>query len=1275
MRAEFRLVWVAAILLTLGLTTGAWSQAPMPLTDDPIGGPPSAAPAAPSATTPAGEAAKPDPKAEEANKKAQRLQKIQQLPFDRRPSAILKAWSTPPGAEPAAEEKTPAVTAVPQPGSPPQPATDNPKPAPDPFDAELKSFQRHVTLGNWPEVKAYLASLEKEEAKALYTRLLTALREVAPHNLAADLPPHIAAQLAQQIAQLQQMQAQSRGQQQQEKPVLSFADVLALAAARPCELDAALLSSLGSLLRVPLEQGYVVGDLTALLKQESAKPKEQAAIDRRQAAKLLFATGQETAAGDFLPTVAEAESAQDHEGLNLLSRYYLALYAKEKETAYLEQAWNVTQAVLASKDVKTPEKHQALARAVDLAPQIKEEFGQRWLEESFTKRPERGMEILATIGSSSSQALQTSMRDPAERLKGLQLQNTAVEGLLAAAPQTADQWRPTLHLLAANWLREAVFSAQNDRTTSFGPRIQRDPYGNIFYFDEEQYLNQYRQMSGLPAIKTGELLSIRPSNVWMDHVDASLRPKFDMICAQLYLKVNEEDSAFPFIERLAKSHPELGVDLTSEFLRLWTQNHDPNATRNRTMQYMFMYGFERRVESIPLTRSKQERNLRELSALVPRLKAIAGDKLDQSLLAKAFTTCHSSAEVYRLDAIEEVFGPIAELKPKLLAELVQQMRSNLGGLWRQPALQEQAKTKRKQKDIEAEVLRGYQLAKSVIESAQKSHPDDWSLELAVAALAHDENNYRRQIAGDSKYSQRRQDSFALFQRAAELYAAQAGGLRDEEHSTQVYELWFYASLGACDLGQINEESVPDLKQASLVRRAIEALPEAAVEHHRSMFANLLFTRISAVNPASKFRYLRSGFEIVGDHTQAREARKVFDYYSDLVTEVKLEAVLDGSDVVGQGEPFGLFVNLRHTRDIERESGGFGRYLINQNNLGYAYNYGRPTANYREKFEEAARKALQEHFEVLSVTFQDANVNSRTASEEGWRITPYAYLLLKSRGPQVDKIPPLKLDLDFLDTSGYVVLPIETNAVAIDASGKRQPRPYEKLSVRQILDERQSADGKLILEVKATAQGLVPPLAEMLSVKPADFEVTGIEDEGVSVSKFDPDAEGNSILSERLWQISLRAKDGLSQAPKKFRFAEPLVDVHEVAYHRYVDADLSKVDAEVVLEAKYKSRSNAGYWWAVGVGGGLIFAIGLWWLWPRKKETGAASRFEIPEPINPFTVLGLLEEIQQHDGLSDDGRRELAASIARIERHYFADENGEAPPDLKELAETWVRRAR
>ena len=69
----------------------------------------------------------------------------------------------------------------------------------------------------------------------------------------------------------------------------------------------------------------------------------------------------------------------------------------------------------------------------------------------------------------------------------------------------------------------------------------------------------------------------------------------------------------------------------------------------------------------------------------------------------------------------------------------------------------------------------------------------------------------------------------------------------------------------------------------------------------------------------------------------------------------------------------------------------------------------------------------------------------------------------------------------------------------------------------------------------------------------------------------------------------------------------------------------------------------------------------------------AARFHVPEVVTPFSVLGLLREIEHKNGLSAPQMQELATSIQQIERHYFAGSNG-SEPDLKQIAETWVSRA-
>jgi hypothetical protein len=190
--------------------------------------------------------------------------------------------------------------------------------------------------------------------------------------------------------------------------------------------------------------------------------------------------------------------------------------------------------------------------------------------------------------------------------------------------------------------------------------------------------------------------------------------------------------------------------------------------------------------------------------------------------------------------------------------------------------------------------------------------------------------------------------------------------------------------------------------------------------------------------------------------------------------------------------------------------------------------------------------------VVSVTFQDEKVTSRATDEFGWRYTPYAYILLKPRGPQVDKIPPLCIDLDFLETSGYVVMPVETPAVPISArSATGDPRPVEKLSVTQTLDERQAEKGILLLEVKAVGVGPRTGVAGAVRRLRARG-VRGGEDR-------EPGARGEEVRGGRGPQrdrvragvaLTLKGREDRPELPTTFKFAPVKVPAKEVVYQRY-----------------------------------------------------------------------------------------------------------------------------
>ena len=54
-----------------------------------------------------------------------------------------------------------------------------------------------------------------------------------------------------------------------------------------------------------------------------------------------------------------------------------------------------------------------------------------------------------------------------------------------------------------------------------------------------------------------------------------MKPKFATVFAELYLKVNEEEKAFPYIEQLSKTNPRKAKDLAEEFVRDLDQKPRP----------------------------------------------------------------------------------------------------------------------------------------------------------------------------------------------------------------------------------------------------------------------------------------------------------------------------------------------------------------------------------------------------------------------------------------------------------------------------------------------------------------------------------------------------------------------------------------------------------------------------------------------------------------------------------------------------------------------------
>jgi hypothetical protein len=1128
--------------------------------------------------------------------------------------------------------------------------------------SEAEQFRQRVLLGDWPEVGKLLRSLPRDHGKQVYRHLLRELPIVPRPGGEGPVPG-------------QPMMPQQQGPANTAAPALVPEDVLGLAGVASHDLEDEDARLLGQLLGRLLSRGDALEPLLPKLERGVRQLGGREPADRRRAAELLAAANRVIEAGRFLLPIENAREKQDWTALDLYARQLMELGKRDKDGKVLAQAWEVNQFILASPSAN---REPALRRSFELMPLIARGTGTNWLRRSFRDTPSQGLTILSAV----SQTIQRGLTDRAidQRQRNLELQKQVVETFLDVADPAQPHWRSALNLLAQGWMQEAAYARQRFQPRrNYGP--QYDPYGRIMRYESPPMIDP----SQIPPIPVEQMLTSAPGDGWLRQLDESLRLAARALMTDLCLKAEQPEKALPHIDALASRQPRAAADLANEFLRVWARTRNPvqQPSMSHGPYGQVYYGpgspYGMRGPGISLTRAMQARNIRELSSLLGRLQSMSLPELDSDAVVGAFAAAHSPAEVFRAEEIETVFGPLDRIKLETLAGLTQTMRERLASQWRQPRVQQQVKTQRTDKQIEGEVLRGYDVVLRLIERGIKREPDHWQLNLARAAAFFDlaEFQYGKKVEL-AVYVEKREKAFKSFERAAALYAATLPRIEEKYQTPQVYQQWFNANLGASDLAYVTRQQEPEVNQLQRIRAAILSLPGVAPERHMAAFAKSLGQNANTLRPELKPRYLRAGLRVAGDHPDAEDARKLVTYYDDLLQEIEFVVRVDGDAVVGHGRPFGVFVALRHTADVEREAGGFGRYLRSQRNSPYGYNpygpYGEQPRNFIEEFDKQVREKLVDRFEIKSITFLDEKVQSRGAGRHGWRETPLAYILLQAKDGSVDQLPALRMDLDFTDSRGPVVLPVESQITLIDARPDRvASRPVAHLEVTQILDDREIAAGRLTLEIKAIGRGLVPELPAVLRTDFTGLRVEEVNDQGVAVAQLDTQGADVMPVSERSWMLRLRAAG--NPASLAFHFPAAARNGTKVIYKRYADADLVEVPPQLAL-AGLSMQSRPLWPWLALVAVVLVTAgTAVWWL-PRRRPAPAeeASRYRVPEPATPFTVIGLLRRMHADVsmGWSEADRLELAETIHRLESRFFArDDPNDAEPDLAGISRRWV----
>ena len=1211
---------------------------------------------------------------------------IEQRPFQRTPDALLAALRGDGGEEPQAE--------TPEEGTEPDP------------NAQAAAFEADVLAGRWQTVSDFLEPLEPDQAAAIYTVVLNKLA-------AGGNDPRRQQQYYDPYGQPQQPQGQG---------LLTMLpdDVLGLAGAYPHEPTNAHIAPLGQLLTAAFKQYR--GQPQAVESLESGRGRfgGEQAEDRLRAADLLVAAGLPSEAKPFLPPVTDDTDAA------VLNRHAKVLVA-EGDAALLDAAlppgagisveelrqlyemygWPVpanlaqTEAgvtlapeharalelsglAIERADAGSPPMAEAIDRAMSLLLRVDETDAEAFLAKHAADASLDG----AVVGALATRVAAGGEQPTSEREKTLRLQSFVAHHLLEHAGEDA---AVALRLFAQNWLQE-VARAEQTPSAKQQARDQNQRQGSIRlqmpgggYTTVSRSYSRSRRGSdaGLPdnaLVKNAPADADATDLRWLDAAGEDLRPALLRAMAVVLTRDEQFDAALDYVERLAGLEPAAAHEAAKSLLTTWGSATNPNPPAPDESTSYYAAQQQQGGGGIPMTRTRQGRNLAELREMLDRFDAMPIEPMSPALIARAFMDAHSNAEVFRNEDLEAVLGSLGELDGDAALALMKAMRERLVNQWRQPATQAQAGTKRDDEAIAAEVERGYGL---LIDFADRRAGDDWRIALLSAASRFDRNEFRYGRGMDlAVYTAERDAAFDRFRAAAEQYgrAVTDGEIARQSQTAEPYMTWFLASLGASDLAQLTRQQAPRTQEAAAVAEMMAQLPEDAAQRHVDLFAAALTQQAATVPPQLKDRYFRAGLNVVGDdHPDAREAAQLVQQYDDLLEEIELYARLDADTTqVGQ-EPFGVHLGVRHTDSVGRESGGFGRYLM-QPGAPNPYMMVQQAGN-RDTFEQGIREALVDGFEIISITWHAADVQPRgdPAGEPGWRVTPLAFLTLRATDPAIDRLPPMELNLNFADSSGEVVLPVRTPVVAVDA---RTTPPIGSgelsgLTVTQTLDESKRGEGVLTLDIRAEATGLVPAMPRLLDdAPPAGWTQANSAGGDLLITGLDLDSPRVRPTSERSWSMTFEPADGTegaSQTAFAFLPALPALGEVDTTFQRYSGNDLVDVSREVTF-ASAKERGPSGWLVAGLIAAGLaVVALAGFVVWRllRSGGSGEARRSALPRDLTPFTLLAALRRLEGDGSLNGDTGR-LREDIRRLEQAHFASgDPGAAQDELQPIARRWL----
>ena len=1137
--------------------------------------------------------------------------------------------------------------------------TKKTKPQKNKAKAAAEHFRRLANAGRWKELGEHIQSLPFDgSSEKAYRHLVTALLRAPATGSSTSPPPPSTPPISSSSKVTPKPITKPRPMLTQE----DFVELLQLAQTEPNEAD---IIALGNLLR-----GVGHPNLSRLAKHLEAgigRFGGDTLDGRKLAAQLLQPLAIKSQARIALKFVPESD---DDWALDMRADLLHRLWSGQPSPPNLSAAWKANEKLIATIEDDAM-RLDGIKRGFTLVAKLPKAKTDEWMSNQFLEGGS-GLKLIQFVQADVHRSLRsTNYNGRSENLRSLR---QIVGALLNQTDSDLAKWQLPLTIAAEAWLIEAENTAQHAQIIVNRSSTRYDPV-----YEQQRRLAQ-QNSSRFKPLQPAVIIEHAPDSAWLAALPESRRARALAAVAETLLKDQKVMKALDEIERLARLDPRKANLIATTLLFSWVKSRNPNGGAKPILPSSTLSVYiPPRPNGTPLTRAKQKRNLRELSQILERLTKLPVDPPRPQAIVTAFEGAHSFAEVYKLDDIRAVFGEPETMPVESLSTLINSMRQRLATTWRAPKVQQQADTKRGEPQINTEVMTGYETLLTLLDSRLKAKPDVWQLRLQQAAANFDLAEYQYGNKADlDVYVMHRETAFEAFSEAAGLYALQTSMTADKP-SALVFQLWFNANLGASDLSYVTRQQIPEIGNLQKIRDAILVLPDS--EGHLKAFGESITNTSRRLTPELKPRYLRASLAVLENHPAGESARKLVQHYDDLLDEVKLVAHLDGSDEIGHTEPFGLFIGLRHTSDIEREAGGFARYLVGGSSTGTAYFYPRYPGQRqapRDDLEEHLGEKLGENFEVLSITFHDNKIQSRTIGQPGWRETPLAYVLLNAKDASVDRIPELQMDLDFYDSLGPVLLPVTTSTQIVDARPAPAPaRPVAELELTQTLDPRLAGENaELTLELHATGKGLAPSLDKLVALDIPGFEIAKTDDQGLSIARIESGPSSVNAVSERTWLLTLNpTRNAAGMLP--FKFPEPTDLVAKAACKQYHDADLVEVNSELALTGLVLNPPPTWPWFAGGAVA-LLLALGAWRLAKRgADEAKTAPTFAVPDECTPFAVIDLLERIvaQPPRSLTNPHRDQLQSTIRELEQLHFAPNaikaNGHG--DLRAIARDWVEK--